>query len=58
MKIFFILFQSLQVGAGRPQQPDRPLQSGHHLRCDRQLRHHPGLPDQQGDADHKEHIHR
>ena len=47
-----------QAGARCPQQPYCPLQSGHYLRGDWQLCHHPGLPDQQGDADNEEHLHR
>ena len=54
----FILFQTFQVGAGCTQQPDYSLQSCHHLRGDRELCHHPGIPHQQGDVDHKEHLHR
>ena len=48
----------VQTGARRSQQLDCALQPGHHLRGGWQLRHHPGLPDQQGDADHEEHLHR
>lgn len=51
-------FKLFQIGARCTQQPDSPLQSGYHLRGDRELRHHPGIPDKQGDVDHEEHLHR